>query len=54
MLLQNSRRFHVHQVETLKFLNETTYQVNEVGSSKKKNYNKLHVHETESVELENL
>ena len=40
MLLENSKRFRVHQGETLKFLNETTCHV-------------PHVHEVENVELEN-
>ena len=39
-------------METSKFLNETTYKVHEV-TNLNKNYNKLHVHEVQNLELEN-
>ena len=31
VLSENSKRFHVNQMENSKFLNEITYQVHEVG-----------------------
>ena len=33
---RKSKRFHVYQVETSKFLNDKTYQVDEVGSLNRK------------------
>ena len=36
ILFENSNNFHVHLVETSKFLNETTFQAHKVGSLNKK------------------